>query len=189
MASAPRSGRGGRPFESDHPDKFIQIVSAQHFAGLFCIPTQTLSEPDFRPSPPLGSTRLHSDCGIKTRLPEPKQPPCTPFRGFLGTKTGISNPIRPSRWPPGLNFSVPEPKQPSCTPFQGHPGIKSRLSEPAGTSELALWLKIAYFNPVCPSQPTSDSLPGLKSRLSEPAGTSRCPRGINFGVPEPNHPL
>ena len=134
MASAPRSGRGGRPFESDHPDKFIQIVSAQHFAGLFCIPTQALSEPDFRPSAPLGSTRLHSDCGIKTRLPEPKQPPCTPFRGFLGTKTGISNPIRPSRWPPGLNFSVPEPKQPSCTPFQGHPGIKSRLSEPASTS-------------------------------------------------------
>ena len=35
MASAPRSGRGGRPFESDHPDKSIQIVEPSTLLGSF----------------------------------------------------------------------------------------------------------------------------------------------------------
>ena len=40
LASAPRSGRGGRPFESDHPDQSQQTFDSKevHMGLLACIP-------------------------------------------------------------------------------------------------------------------------------------------------------
>ena len=171
MASAPRSGRGGRPFESDHPDTFIQIVSAQHFAGLFCIPTQALSEPDPTTgfSLDLFLSRLASTyhtpsaefSGSKSAFSSPNTPSASHFRAFQGSRLPLLIPRALPECLPGSNSVILIPR---ALPA-GLPGSNS-----------------AFSSPNTPSAPRSKAFAGSKRAFPIPqplsgAACSGCKSG------------
>ena len=162
MASAPRSGRGGRPFESDHPDTFIQIVSAQHFAGLFCIPTQALSEPD-------PTTGFSLDLFL-SRLASTYH---TPSAEFSGSKSAFSSPNSPSaacsKALPGSNLSF--------LSLQALPNLLSGSKSPIS-------IPFAPLNPLRTAFPGSNL--GFLSPNNPPAPRSRAIPGSNLGFLSPH---